>query len=210
MSYAVKVGRQPGIYTTWDLCRAQVDGYKGAIHKKFPTRAEAEAWLAPAGTTVESKAPVESKGPDVAGYTLWTDGSAVLGKSAGAGWAIALDGKVLHEGGVTLRSQPYSAPQGEVYGLYYGLMGVHHHNLLAHPFTIYCDNEMVVRTMNEWGPSRSASQWEDKSYAVEFQNMLKFVADWRKLSTVTIKHIPSHVYPLNDYVDKLAAKYRSL
>lgn len=28
--YAVKVGREPGVYETWDQCLAQVTGQKGA------------------------------------------------------------------------------------------------------------------------------------------------------------------------------------
>jgi len=41
--YVVWKGRQPGIYTTWDACAAQVNGYAGAEYKSFPTRAAAEA-----------------------------------------------------------------------------------------------------------------------------------------------------------------------
>ena len=33
--YAVRKGRNPGIYTSWDLCLKEVKGYKGAIYKSF-------------------------------------------------------------------------------------------------------------------------------------------------------------------------------
>ncbi len=39
--YAVKVGKTPGIYSTWAECEAQVKGYSGAIYKKFSTEEEA-------------------------------------------------------------------------------------------------------------------------------------------------------------------------
>ena len=39
--YAVKVGKTPGIYFTWEDCSAQVTGYKGAKFKSFPTIEEA-------------------------------------------------------------------------------------------------------------------------------------------------------------------------
>lgn len=29
--YAVKVGKEPGVYETWDQCLAQVTGQKGAV-----------------------------------------------------------------------------------------------------------------------------------------------------------------------------------
>ena len=44
--YAVRKGRNPGIYTTWDECSAQVIGCAGAVYKSFPTLEEAEAFIA--------------------------------------------------------------------------------------------------------------------------------------------------------------------
>lgn len=43
--YAVRAGRTPGIYTNWDACKAQVDGFANASFKGFPTKEEAEAFL---------------------------------------------------------------------------------------------------------------------------------------------------------------------
>ncbi len=39
--YAVKIGKNPGIYETWSECKAEVTGFKGAKYKKFPTYKEA-------------------------------------------------------------------------------------------------------------------------------------------------------------------------
>ena len=43
--YAVRVGKTPGIYLTWDDCKTMVDGYPGAKYKSFGSLAEAEAFL---------------------------------------------------------------------------------------------------------------------------------------------------------------------
>lgn len=43
--YAVKNGVVPGIYTSWDACKTQVNGYKGAVYKSFKTNQEAEQYL---------------------------------------------------------------------------------------------------------------------------------------------------------------------
>ncbi len=43
--YAVKNGRKIGIFTSWDECRAQVDGYSGAEYKSFPNEKDAKAYL---------------------------------------------------------------------------------------------------------------------------------------------------------------------
>ena len=44
--YAVRIGRKPGLYDTWDEAKAQVDGFAGARYKGFTDRAEAEAFMA--------------------------------------------------------------------------------------------------------------------------------------------------------------------
>lgn len=41
--YVVWKGITPGIYDSWEWCKQQVEGFKGAAYKGFPTRAEAEA-----------------------------------------------------------------------------------------------------------------------------------------------------------------------
>lgn len=66
--YAVKVGKTPGIYGSWDACSAMVHGYPGAVYKSFRTREEAVRFLggepaaaaAPAGS---SHVPEESAVP---------------------------------------------------------------------------------------------------------------------------------------------------
>lgn len=43
--YAVKIGRQPGIYRSWNDCYKQVNKYSNALYKKFKTQKDAEEWL---------------------------------------------------------------------------------------------------------------------------------------------------------------------
>lgn len=40
--YVVWVGAVPGIYTSWEECRLQVESWKGSVYKGFDTREEAE------------------------------------------------------------------------------------------------------------------------------------------------------------------------
>lgn len=50
--YAVKEGRIPGIYATWEECKAQVTAYSGAVYKKFESLEEAQRFI---GLEVEDK-----------------------------------------------------------------------------------------------------------------------------------------------------------
>jgi len=43
--YAVKIGKIPGIYSSWEECKANVDGFPGAVYKGFAKLEEAENFL---------------------------------------------------------------------------------------------------------------------------------------------------------------------
>lgn len=44
--YAVRIGKTPGIYTSWDECKAQVEGVPDAKYRKFSNLEEAVAYVA--------------------------------------------------------------------------------------------------------------------------------------------------------------------
>lgn len=52
--YVVRNGRKNGIYRTWDECKAQVDGFSGAVYKSFKTEKEAQEFYS-GGTQADSK-----------------------------------------------------------------------------------------------------------------------------------------------------------
>jgi len=58
--YAVRAGRLPGIYDTWNECKDQVTGYPKAAYKKFDSRHDAEEFVG-AGSSSRSKAANSSK-----------------------------------------------------------------------------------------------------------------------------------------------------
>lgn len=43
--YAVRVGKMPGIYETWEACKAQVHGYPSAEYKSFSLLEDAKTYL---------------------------------------------------------------------------------------------------------------------------------------------------------------------
>ncbi len=57
--YAVRVGKTPGIYFTWDDCKAMVEGYPGAKYKSFGSLTEAEAFME--GISVSTEVQKEIK-----------------------------------------------------------------------------------------------------------------------------------------------------
>ena len=53
--YAVKKGKIPGIYNSWDDCKKMVDGFPGAVYKSFKTLEEAEAFVGAEGSSSGAK-----------------------------------------------------------------------------------------------------------------------------------------------------------
>jgi ribonuclease HI len=43
--YAVRNGKKPGIYFSWEACKEQVHGFPGAVYKSFATETEAQNFL---------------------------------------------------------------------------------------------------------------------------------------------------------------------
>lgn len=41
--YVVWKGANPGVYDSWTSCKAQIDGFEGALYKSFPNKEAAEA-----------------------------------------------------------------------------------------------------------------------------------------------------------------------
>ena len=60
--YAVRVGRTPGIYNSWDDCKAQTDGFPNATYKSFKTAAEAAEFMG-WGESSASQASINSVQP---------------------------------------------------------------------------------------------------------------------------------------------------
>lgn len=77
--YAVKKGHNTGIFTNWDDCKTQVNGFPGAEYKSFKTNEEAEAYLAgnEITTTPTTKEETSVKLPNLnpGDLIIYTDGS---------------------------------------------------------------------------------------------------------------------------------------
>ena len=65
--YAVRKGKTPGIYCTWEECKELVDGYPGAQYKSFRTLEEAQTFVGTSFATGTRKAMSDAqKGADCA------------------------------------------------------------------------------------------------------------------------------------------------
>ena len=101
--YAVRIGKTPGIYKTWEDCKAQVIGYKGAIYKGFVEKQDAEDFLRGGLSASNTDAASDNNDeniqvePSDSEITAYVDGSFSSGKSFGCGCIILKDGEIIAE-----------------------------------------------------------------------------------------------------------------
>ena len=83
--YAVRVGHTPGVYESWPKAREQVQGFTGAVYKKFETLAKAQKFADVQPQNRHGRSGEEEQEEDGDGessaraVTVYTDGSFMRG-----------------------------------------------------------------------------------------------------------------------------------
>ncbi|RYP14983.1 hypothetical protein DL765_005980 [Monosporascus sp. GIB2] len=82
--YAVRTGKRPGVYLTWNECQAQTAGYRGAQYKSFLSRSDAQAFVEGRNPSTASDGTHEERyyavavGRDPGIYTNWEAASVAI------------------------------------------------------------------------------------------------------------------------------------
>lgn len=92
--YAVRKGRKAGVYESWEEARKQVDGFPGAVFKKFECYVDAEDYAFP--NIVTTACDEEQKETAIC-IEAYTDGS-FLNNKAGWGYVLLKNGQPFFEG----------------------------------------------------------------------------------------------------------------
>lgn len=91
--YAVKVGRNTGIYRTWSECQKQVTGFPGALFKSFLTEEEARDYIKTSSSVDVISDNLNNEPSGNNHYDIYVDGSYYNKKYS---WAfVVYDGSVL-------------------------------------------------------------------------------------------------------------------
>lgn len=192
--YAVKVGRQPGLYRTWSECDAQVGGFTGAVYKGFKSEAEALVWLGRSLLDSSEQVDEATPTPDEAARTaIYTDGAARDGRYAWA-YVIIKDEVVLHEAsglGTSAVAADAANVAGELSAVMRAVTYARKQGLL--PATIYHDMEGISRwVLGDW-KARTPVTEQYVQYMQDFKQELQFV------------HVRAHTgIQWNEQCDRLA------
>lgn len=120
--YVVWAGKEPGIYTNWTQCKAQVEGFNGAKFKKFSSLSEATAAYekgAPASLNIFS-----AKKPSVSSDNIIANSLAVDAACSGNPGKMEFRGVWVSTGKEAFRFGPYEKGTnniGEFLALVYGI-----------------------------------------------------------------------------------------
>ena len=191
--YAVKEGKAPGIYETWDQCKAQVHGHSGAIYKSFPTKKEAEEFMG----FSDSSTTIESNKPDCEGTIAYVDGSYnITTKEFSYGMIVLME-----DGSELKYAEKYGEPDlasmrnvaGEIKGSEAAMRFAVARGL--DKITIYHDYEGISRwCLGQWKTNKEGT----KAYKAYYDS----IKDKVKINFVKVKGHSNDKY--NDIADELA------
>lgn len=197
--YAVKKGRQTGIFETWSECQRQVIGFAGASFKSFPSIEEAEAFLSGAQSASDSSnADIAKQLDHIDADTLvaFVDGSFSAAKKRYSFGAV-----LLHSEGETLLSAAFSDPDkiharnvaGEIEGVKQAIDWAIAHS--KSKILVYYDYEGIEK----W----ATGDWQAKQPLT--QDYANFFAEKSQLIQVAFQHVKAHSgIRYNEKADMLA------
>ena len=200
--YAIAKGVNIGIFNTWEECKANTNGYSGAIFKKFAIKKEAENFLLDfdIGNSVFD-----------ADYYVYTDGSCI---NNGKENAIAGIGIYFGENDVRNVSQRVIGKQsnntGELGAIYHLYDIIESDILSGKKIGIVSDSRYAIICATTYGKKNDDKEWKKD---IPNKEIVKKIFElYKDKSNIKFFHIMAHTGKMdihsigNDGADKLANK----
>lgn len=202
--YAVAKGKTPGIYLTWNDCKAQVDGFSGAVYKGFATMQEAEEFVVRYGDRITAVDKQKNMQPDDNTEPVSTDTHLVAYVDGSyehsmrqyaygcvlvlAEDTVTLNGSGNEEDYVTMRNVA-----GEILGSEHAIRWAVEHGYSS--ITIYYDYEGIEKWANGiWKANKAGTQ-----------RYKEFVAKQREKIDISFSKVAAHTgVKYNEMADQLA------
>ena len=187
--YAVKKGKKTGIFSTWDECKEQVTGFKGAVYKSFKTLSEAEAFLERNEEKIENIEKVD-------GVYAYIDGSFDRINGIYGSGVVIVDGDKKHE---------YKhAGNREDYAQLHNVAG----ELEAAKFVMWYAVDKKIKEITLFYDYQGIKAWAVGDWKANLPYTQDYVKFYNKVKTavkVNFVKVKAHTgIELNEVVDKLA------
>ncbi len=207
--YAVAVGRVPGIYSTWEECKRQVLGCKGAKYKKFEVLADAERFICgdyDATVNVETSTVNDV----IPGIYIYTDGACINNGKPEASAAYAA-----YFGPGDPRNISLKLPTGstnnvaELSAIIYVLELLQEKDIAKEKTYLMTDSKYSILCLTTYGEKMAVGGW--KTPIPNKELVRRAFELYNKVSTfVEVKHVEAHTGRTdahsvgNNIVDKMA------
>ena len=187
--YAVKKGKKTGIFSTWDECKEQVTGFKGAVYKSFKTLSEAEAFLERNEEKIENIEEVD-------GVYAYIDGSFDRVSGIYGSGVVIVDGDKKYE---------YKhAGNREDYAQLHNVAG----ELEAAKFVMWYAVDKKIKEITLFYDYQGIEAWAVEDWKANLPYTQDYVKFYNKVKTavkVNFVKVKAHTgIELNEVVDKLA------
>ncbi|MCG7495548.1 ribonuclease H family protein [Vibrio sp. Of7-15] len=203
--YVVWVGRETGVFTSWDYTKPLIDKYPKARYKSFKTQAEAEAAFSNGGRQLSAVTIKQVKQQPKIMDTQWNSDTDVT---------IYCDGGCdPNPGEAASGVAVYS--QGELTQLWYGLYNPHGTNnsaelnalnqslliaqkelLLRKSVSIFCDSQYSINCVTNWAYGWKQRGWKRKVEGdiknLELIQQAHSLYDELK-NKLTVSHVKAHI-----------------
>lgn len=208
--YVVWQGRETGIFTDWNSCKKQVDGFAGAKYKSFASKAEAEAAFggAPASGGAKSTAAKKVGTPNtIKTYTadeissmpidtkIYTDGGCEPNPGeAGSGIAVYRN-NVVDELWYGLYNPMGTNNTAELNALYQALIMAESELKKAKSVAIFCDSKYSIQCVTQWAIGWQKKGWKKASGEIKNLELIKkmFALHQSLKDKIQVLHVNGHV-----------------
>ncbi len=183
--YAVAVGTTRSIFFTWDECDAYVHGCSGAVHEKFDTVKDAEAWFDSARPNVRDEHATD----------VYIDGSCQKGRAGVGVWFGNGDARNVSE---RLEGAQQTNQRAELTALIRALEMAPNVPLHVRSDSEYCVLGVNFR-LNWW----ATTGWQERANIDLWRRIHALLS--RRAHSVVLEHVRAHSgNPGNDAADRLA------
>ena len=202
--YAVYKGQNPGIYNSWEECKKEVNGYKGAIYKKFSNMKEAENYMEN-GPEKKKNKKVKLNIKTVIAYT---DGSLIRKNDyKGCGYGIYIPKYHLRQGSILFGSDNKTNNRAELSAIldcisYLETQG--EYNIL-----IYTDSMYAIQIFGETGTKYKKKKFKN----IKNADLVRRAVYLRDKVNLDLEHVSAHTGKEtpssrgNDIADSIANQY---
>jgi ribonuclease HI len=214
--YAVRKGRTPGVYKTWDQAKAQIQGFRGPEFKKFDTLQEAEEFI----TNVYHRQTrlteffERSEDPQENDKLLicFTDGSTIGNGRDDARGGYAVVWPYHQEFDCSIPLFPATNNKAEYSAVIHAFSQADELDPeRKKTLVIYSDSELLINSMTKWLPGWRANGYKKSDgQLVKNLDLVKALEEAMSHRPTAFRHVRAHTGGQsweaiqNDKVDRLA------